>query len=216
MNLTALTAALRTRLGVPTTDAMFTDATCTDLLNWSIKKINSDHDWGWLEKSEAINTVNGTATYTPGADWLRTLMVQYGDYPPLEHVSIDRIRMIGTPAGRPAFYTVFGDLIQLRPVPSAVVALTHLYIRTEPDLTAGGDIPLMPATYHPVLVEYAAYLGMLRISDIQEAGAALARYDKWLARQTTSDAESRFSADLGGGATAPSQQGAPPVSKGLG
>lgn len=208
MDVTALTAAFRTRLGVPATDAMFTDAVILELLNFSIQKINGDHDWAWLEKSESINTVNGTAVYSVGADWIRTLLIQFSDYTPLEKVTIDRIRMLGSPAGRPTFYSCFGDQLHVRPVPTGVTAMTHLYIKIEPDLAGPTDVPLMPKVYQPILVEYAAYLGFLRVGDLQEAGSALARYERWLQRQIDPDAESRYSADLGGGAT-PAPKGKP-------
>src|SRR4051812_9383183 len=110
--------SLRLRLGIPTGDAMFPDATLTDLINNSMHKIDTDHDWPWLEASETITPVGGTATYTPNANWLGTLEVQGGDSPPLKRLDIAELRAMGVPSGRPAFFAVYAEQLTLRPVPA--------------------------------------------------------------------------------------------------
>lgn len=200
MNLGQLRSAVRNRIGVPSTDALFTDSVVNEIVNHALHSIEAEWDWPWLEASENIPTVNGTAAYAVSATWLRTLEVQYGDYPPLERWDIAKLRAMGIPAGRPNYFAVYEDKLQLRPVPTAVVTMTHLYIKRENDLTTDADTPLMPATYHWVIVEYGAYLCYRRSNRLDAAGGALAAYttwrDKWVKQNPT-----RYTEDRGGGDT---------------
>jgi hypothetical protein len=201
MNLSGLRSAVRNRIGVPATDSLFTDPVVNEIVNHALHAIEAEWDWPWLEATENIPTAAGTASYAPlSTSWLRTLELQYGDYPPLERWDIARLRAMGVPAGRPNYFAVYADQLQLRPVPTAVLTLTHLFIKRENDLAADADTPLMPATYHWALVEYAAYLCYRRSNRLDAAGGALAAYtawrDKWVKQNP-----SRYSEDVGGGDT---------------
>lgn len=210
MNLLAIVAAIQQRLGVPTSDAMFTTAVCTDLANSALHMIEMDGDWPWLEATETITPISGTAVYTPDANWTRTIEVQWGDYPPLQRVDISDLRALGSPAGRPQFYAVYAEKLQLRPVPNATSpAITHLYLRTEPDLVDGTDEPLMPAQFHYAIVELAAYLAYRRIHQLPEAGGAQAAYQEWVARMLAR--VNRVSSDQGGGAAHDAMPSAAPA-----
>lgn len=210
MNLTALIAGVQERLGVPSTDSMFTSGVCTNLINSALHMNEMDADWPWLETSETIAPVNGQENYTPNANWLRTLELQWGDYPPLTKVDIRDLRAIGSPAGRPQFYAVYGDQLRVRPVPTGTTpTMTHLYIRTQPDLSSGSDSPLMPANFHYAIVELAAYLGFRRIHQLPEAGGAQAAYQEWLKRMLAR--VERVSPSPGGGAAPAATPGTAPV-----
>lgn len=197
MNLTALTGALRTRLGVPSTDALFTDSVCTELINAAVHAIEVKHDWPWLEAVETINTVNGTDTYTPASGWMRTVSVTISGRPPLERRTIEEIDLLLGASGDPRFYTVFAEQIVVRPVPTSALAMKHRYIKTETDLSAGSDTPLIPAAYHQAVVSLAAHYGFRRSNQLADAGAALAEYQQWEDRMLTRG--DRLSEENGGG-----------------
>lgn len=208
MQLSALRTSLEIRLGVPTTDALFTTAVKTELLNEATQYIDSLFDWPWLEKEASITLVNGTKTYTVPTDWLRTLDVIVADYPPLEKVDIGRLRQMPASAGRPFFFSCFADTLEVRPVPdsgAAALATKHLYIKRETAMSADGDSPAMPDVYQWVIVEQAAYLGFRRAKQASNAQEAQANVKQWL-DPWLQTRPSRYSQDAGGGVVPP-----PPV-----
>lgn len=180
MNLSGLRAAVRTRIGVPDTDALFTDAVVNALVNAALQRISTEGDWPWLEDAEVLTTANGDGDYAVPADWIRTVNVLDASGLPLRRSPIEDLDFIGG-SGQPRLWGIFGDQIILRPIPTTVQSFTHRYIKTEPELTVDADTPLMPVPYHYAIVALAAYFAFRRSSDLQEAGAAKAEYDDWRA-----------------------------------
>lgn len=201
MDLSALRTALRTRLGVPDSDALFTDTVCTALVNAALHSIETRNDWAWLEAVETIATINATDTYTPAATWLRTISVTIPGREPLQRKTIEELDMLLGTTGDPRFYGIFAEKIVLRPVPTSALNMTHRYVKYEADLSANGDTPLMPASYHHAIVSFAAYLGFRRSNQLADAGAAQAEYQQWEERMLAR--ADRKSDDTGGGETPP-------------
>lgn len=200
MNLSAFRAAVRTRGGWPTGDALYTDAVLTQLVNAAVAYIGTEHDWAWLEKQVTVNTAAGTNTYTPAADWQRTISVRHPDGYQLKRVPIDELDLLTDASGPPKVYANPGVSLVVAPTPSAIIALSHRYIASEPDLVADADLPLLPARFHQAVVEYAAYLAFRREGNAAEAGAALAAYTTW--QEQMMKVASRYSTSQGGGETA--------------
>lgn len=201
MTLLSLRDDLRVKLGVPASDALFTDAVCTDLLNNGVAAYSCVWDWPWLEASETINLVAATSAYSPAAAWRQTVALQYQDYPPLKRMDIEDLRQIGG-TGRSFAYAVYAEQLHIRPVPTsteAAIDMTHLYIKNETPLSADGDSPLLPAVHQWIVVEYAAYLGFRRSGQLDKAAASKLAYDGWIETQTQGR-PSRYSEDMGGGA----------------
>lgn len=204
MDLAALRTALRTRLGVPSSDALFTDTVCTSLINAALHAIEVRHDWPWLEAVETIPTVNATDAYTPNAAWMRTVSLTISGRHPLERVSIEKLDSLLGTTGDPRFYGVFAEQLIVRPVPTGALNMTHRYIKKEADLAADANTPLMPASFHESIVSYAAHLGFRRSNQLADAGAALAEFQAWEERMLQRG--DRLSEETGGGeaaATAP-------------
>jgi len=199
VDLTTFRTELRTRLGVPNGDAFFTDAVCTQLVNAGLHLVETEADWPWLEATEAINTAAGIENYQTAANALRTVTVRGPNSIVLERAPILEIeRMNGT--GSPRYYAPFGAQLIVRPVPVAIEALVHRYIRTEPDLAGGADVPLLPASYHSAVVEAAAMFAFRREGRANDAQAARVTFDDWIAQMRRR--ASRRSDDPGGGETA--------------
>lgn len=197
MTLSELQSALRTRLGVPNTDALFTDSVCTDLINQALHAIEVRHDWPWLEAVETITTANGDDDYVPAAGWMRTVSLTISGRAPLERKTITEIdELLGT-TGDPRFYTVFAEQIIVRPVPTSALAIRHRYIKKETDLAGGSDTPLLPASYHGALIALAASFAFRRSNQLADAGAAQAEYQAWEERMLSR--ADRLSEETGGG-----------------
>lgn len=199
MDLTALQTALRERLGIPTTDAFFASGNLTSLLNAALHYIETEFDWPWLETNESIPTVNAQQAYTTAAGAMRTVTVRNATSGVLlRELPLEELDFWGTPAGSPRAFARQASSLLLVPVPTGVESLTHRYVRSEPDLASGTDTPLMPASFHQSIVEYAAYLSFRRDSNVGEAGAALAAYNDW--REQMMRRANRWADTDGGGA----------------
>lgn len=180
MDLITMRAKLRTRLGVPSTDALYTDASCTSLINSALHYIETEADWGWLEQEATITTVAATTDYAFPTRYRSTITITSPDGYPLERATAEHQRLLRAASGVPKVYDVFGTMVRLAPAPTGAQALTHIYVGGEADLSADADLPLVPAVWHDAVVEYAAYLAFRRWGATTEAGSALAAYETWL------------------------------------
>lgn len=204
MNLTALITAVRTRIGVPSTDAFYTDTVVTAEINAALQYITSLGDWEWLEKSETIATVNATQSYNVAADAMRTIDVVDPNGIPLARRNIDEIDFMGTATGSyTRFYAQNKNALVVFPIPNGVWNLKHRYVASEPYLT-GTDTPLMTAQWQESLIAYSAYLLEQRAGNVAQAEAHKTAFADFLSSmQTRAD---RRAVTTGGGQQ-PSQQG---------
>lgn len=185
MNLEQLCDAERARLGVPVSDNFYTPPVLIDLTNEALQAISTEFDWPWLDASTTFDTANGTATYTPPADWMRTRGLCIDGFDAMEYRSLIELREWPTSiTDVPRYFHVNAEQLTLRPVPGSVNTVTHDYVKIEPALANPTDTPLMPSQFHYVIVAYAVHLAHLRAGDVQRATAALADYQGWLKRMT--------------------------------
>ncbi len=186
MNLAQLRDSVRTRLGVPAGDTFFTDPVLTDLINESLQAISAEADWPWLEISTTFATVNGTATYTPPADWSRTRSLCIDGFDALEWRSLAEIREWPTNIiDAPRYYNINAEQITLRPVPGSVYTVTHDYLKDDQTLVTDADVPLMPSGFHYSIIAFACHLAHQRSGDAQRAQAAMGDYQGWVKRMVS-------------------------------
>lgn len=208
MNLTALMTATRTRLGVPSTDAFYTDANVTDLVNAAVQYLSMVEDWPWLEAVETISCVNATDVYATAATAQRTIVLYDAVGIPLERKPLDELVHMGPATGaNPRFFGYRGASLVLRPVPSSSFSLTHVYVGTETRLVSGSDLPTMPQQWHDSIADYAAALGYLRAGDTTRAEPFFAAAERWVAQMRDRAARS---ADSDGGGFNPAPAKAAP------
>ena len=185
MNLEQLCDAERVRLGVPASDTFYTQETLTDLTNEALQAISAEFDWPWLDGVDTFSLVNGTATYTPPADWARTRGLCIDGFDAMEYRSLIELREWPTTiVDVPRYYHINADTITLRPVPGAVNTVIHDYVKVETTLVTPADVPLMPTQFRYSIVAYAVHLAHMRQGDVQRAQAALGDYQGWLRRMT--------------------------------
>lgn len=180
IDVTAMTLAVRTRLGNPATDGFFTDAQILDLLNESIQYNNTLGEWPWTKKTGTISMTAGTNSYSLPNDWVKTRVLSIDGYDTMQELSLKEIRdKVTTEQGAPTYFCVENELIYVRPTPNSSYTVNHDYLQEEPILVNGTDVPLMPEQWRYAIVEYAAYLAHMRQGDFAAADRAMARHQKW-------------------------------------
>lgn len=132
-------------------------------INAAYREVHSQMRWPFLETiNTGLSTVAGTASYTPPmTDWrnVDAIRLTWATDPtqnaPIEYLSpqdlFDKQARDQTPA-TPIYWTMYASQIWFYPIPDQVYQATIYYIKEPVDLSADGDIPLIPVAYHDVLV----------------------------------------------------------------
>jgi hypothetical protein len=136
------------------------------LIDAALQRVSLLHDWPWLEATENIATVAGTAEYTPNANWRTTLRLERDGHPDIEYrIPRDLAGYRQQNTGAPLLYTVERGKLIFAPVPDDVYTIQHVYIRTEPAVTTGTDVPLIPTWAENLVVVTAAHMLAATIKD---------------------------------------------------
>lgn len=181
MNLGQLRTAVYANIGSDPNDGLLTPTAINSFINRALHSLEQEAEWPWLEMQETINVVAGTTSYTPGAsggNWLRTRWLEDQNGKNMEwfsHVELDD-RYSNSSTGQPKTFSVYGDQINIRPIPDGSYTLTHFYQRSEADLVNDTDTPVIPATYHTLIVDYASYLAFRASRETERANEALQAY----------------------------------------
>lgn len=189
MNVAAMVAALRRKLGVNANDGMLTPEVLRDLLNEANTMLEAERDWPWRLRQTTFSTVAGqaeyeAATFAPDADWLRTVELKPANEGPLglrTYTDLDHENPASR-QGAPSLYTFYGATLVLSPTPDGVTSIRHRYVRVSPALTADQDTPLMPAMFRWAIVQQAASLGFQHVGQDDRAQLAEAAVDRWRLR----------------------------------
>lgn len=176
MNHAELRASLERRTGVAF------DATAqTEFLNDALRATAAAADWPWLEATQTITLVAGTAAYALPTGYLDTRSVKLSDGEPVTRVAVeDGDRWDSWQAAPSCGYAIEGDTIVFFPTPAAADTVTHRYTVEETELSADGDEPLLPATFHPAVVCYAAKVMMDRLDQPRRADRFESEFNSWL------------------------------------
>lgn len=170
MNLAELRAAVQERTGVD-----YGVNALNSVINEALADIANEGDWPWLETEATFDTVQGTEGYALPASYSRTRVVAMNG----ETIDARSPRDFENDASSEGF-TVRGNNLVLAPVPSRVATVTHVYFQAEPPLIADTDTPLLPAQYHPAVVNYAASIVLERVGEFKKSERRKDAYDEWL------------------------------------
>lgn len=201
MNLTNLIDAVRTRLGLPASDAFFSDQNITDLVNAGLGYVTGRHDWYWLETTESLITTGASESVVTDADSQRTIALYDSTGIQLEWMGLPDLVRIPADARSDTqrFFGYRGSTIILRPVPDAGgQSLTHIFRSSEPRLLTGTDTPLMPSQFHDAIADWACYFSHLRQGDLNGAGKWQESGEAWIQLMIAS--ADRYADSVGGGA----------------
>lgn len=182
MNLGELRAAIDQRSG-----AAMSPSALNVFVSEASGALSTERDWPWLDATETLNTTKDVAFVTPGATWARTRSLRIAGYGPMERFGIVELEQRWPSASdtrQPDEYAVTSERLELRAVPDAVYAVVHRFVRFQPELLQDTDSPIVPARFHPAIVELATSLVHRRMGDGAAAEACEAAYRRWLIRMT--------------------------------
>lgn len=150
-------------------------------------------DWCFLRKEFEGPLITDTTIYagatlglTDHAQWLGNISIypdgDQGGESELRRITYDRWRRtynFGThDANRPVQYAISpNEELCVGPKPDAAYIARGEYIRTPQVLSANGDVPLMPARFHPAIVKRAKMLLCAHDEAWDALKAATAEYD---------------------------------------
>lgn len=197
MNLAQFRSSLRTRMGVPSNDAFYTDNVCDNFVNAALRDIDGAAAWRWNEDEQSVDIVNGTRSYDLPERYKASLFVATSEGFELERATAAHHRLLRGASGRPKVWDIYGSQLRVAPNPDGAYTLTHAYLKGEVSLDADEEEPILPVVWHQAVIERAVYLAHRRWGNLEEAGAALAAY-QGLLDQMKPNARG-YSEDTGGG-----------------
>lgn len=181
MNLGTMRTSVIENLGTLASDPYFTTAILNGFINKSLRKIDSEFEWPWNQKTGTLTTVIGQQYVAAPADWQKTRLLSIDGSEPFELVSLNELRNEGlTGQSQPYYYAVEDDRIYLRPVPNAVFTIIHDYTSFEPGLTSDADTPRLPVSYHDAVVDLALYYACLKANETSRADRYRESYKDWV------------------------------------
>ena len=176
MNLGQLRAALERRTGVA-----YDSTAANELINDGLRAVAAAGKWPWLFDTQTITLVAGTASYALPAGYLDTRSIVLSDGRRAERIAVEDGDVFSSRQELPTCaYAIEGDEVIFYPTPSAAGTATHRFVRGEEELSSDSDTPLLPATFHPAVVCYAARAVMERLDMPRRADRFEAEYDRWL------------------------------------
>lgn len=172
MNLGQLKIAVDRRTGIA-----YDPAAATEALNEALQQISTEERWPWLQDVWLPAIVAGTKTYSP----------------PAGTTSVRSVTVNGQEIWRAHISVLDGDVgywgwafekeqLVLSPVPGGGEVVQVRISKAEPALVADGDTPLLPAEWHPALVNLASSIVLERLDELQRADRRQKAYDTALRR----------------------------------
>lgn len=187
MNLGELRTAVRLRANVPATDGIWTASFVDDAINEAAAIVSLEHPWPWLQVKVATNAdANGVVDLAALAVDVRDVahvFVEDYEAKKVSSAETDLVANVG-PADARYVWSIWGDTLQIRSAPPITDTVTVRYYRDEARLTADTDTLLMPAVYHPCVVEKACSIGFESTDDQTSAAMHEARSRMLVERMT--------------------------------
>lgn len=177
---------VRSRLGVPMSDQMFTDDILEDNINLAVETIEAEQRWPWQEHVEEVTIDPVEPDIELGATWRATrgvyVVTDNGATVELSLVSPSDLLSVNGTQSAPDVWAPVGNRIMVRPLPSGTVTLLH-YFYTQPEWLRGDDAePAIPDQYAGAIVAKAAELLSVREDDRAAAAGHSADYEAWIDR----------------------------------
>lgn len=141
------------------------DAIVDAHVNKALHKIERAAVWKFSETETDLTVPSGQRTPTSPPSDVGTLLFAY-NLDSGDHLQFwDDSQRVYDPddTGSVAWYGTWGGTLTFYPTPTSDTDVRLRYYRVWPDLSADGDTPLFPATFHDVLADYATAMLLLRV-----------------------------------------------------
>lgn len=185
MNLTALQADLRVKIGNPSTSQV-ADSVLTSYLNKAQKRIADRYRFHKTRKVVTFPTVASTDKYNVPSDYNVVMsLADQTNKRPLRKTSFAFINANPSQTNQqPTRYAIEQGYIHLWPTPDAVYTIQMMYRANPTDLSAGSDTPVFPDAWHEGLPLCARHIYWDDNGDVAKARYALDIYNDWLENKT--------------------------------
>lgn len=178
MNKRELRQAVRLRNGIPDVgDGLAGHTDIDDCVALALIDVCAEARWPWLLTTASLTFSTTTGQVTSGLPvsypHIHKLEInnRVAQYVPLDDFLTEQRRWV---------WTDLGNNIALFPVPSTVPTATLYYWQDEPALDQDTDSPILPATFHQILVARASYHLNLRRNRNAEVARDLAEWQSGL------------------------------------
>lgn len=190
--LTVLTAAVRNRCNLPSSDARVSDADIMDFINQSYQDFEAEYDWPWRQEIDDFNITAGVSEYFPPTALRKTLTITLNDpYIPLIRKTWKWTRRLANPeiTGTPNYYTEFNEKIFIYPAPDIDYTAKYLFMVLHSDLTTGTDQVNSPQWADRIVVTRASSYVAQKLRDSEQYQMFESEYKRQL--KTATDEVSR-------------------------
>lgn len=181
MDTPALITRLETRFADPG-NAIYSSADWLDYLNDAWRWVQAASPWWPMNEigtTVAFSSSQSEASIDAFEGYDVSLVLNQTDGYLLEPIANRTQHRYEVPdpleEGSPRWYRMFGNVIQLIPVPSDPVDIYIEYEGFSADLNISGTDPQFPAKHHSTLIEYALYLAYIDDDDPESAAAHMER-----------------------------------------
>lgn len=182
MNLTALNADLRKKIGNPSV-ASVPDVDLTAKINEAIDFILDRFRFHNNRNICTFDTIASTQSYTLPTAYLNLLSV----WDVTNEVKLEQkddnwaaLNQGITAEGKPLYYVHYKNWIKLYSVPDGVYSIRVRHKASQTALSGATDVPVLPTPWHPGIGRYARYLWWEDSGDIQKAEFAFDGWQRWL------------------------------------
>ncbi len=199
MDLLTLRTRVRKQVGNPTTVDV-PDADLTQHVNTAYRDISNKYRFHKVRKLCTFPTVAGTRRYGLPTDCAAVIRVR----DTTNEVRLEKLddmraaHLIDTDVeGKPTQYTRYRDWLDLHPTPDDVYTIEVFYKGEIVDLSADGDDPVLPTSWHEGIIKLAKYYYYDEQGDIPKATSAFNAYELWASRQPIEVDEEKVDFDSG-------------------
>lgn len=199
MQLSVMRDTLRRRIGNPSTvDTPNSDLTSN--INSAYEEIANRFRFRAMRKSTTVPTVNGTLAYGLPADAVAIINIRDATNEK-RLIKLDDKRRAAlvdvATTGKPTAYFLLQTTYELYPKPDGVYSIILFYKASYTGLSADGDIPVLPLSWHEGILRLAKHYYYSDQSDNPKATLAFNEFDLWAMRQPLEVDEEKGDFDSG-------------------
>ena len=197
-------ASLRDKVGNPSV-ADKADALLTEHINSAYSDITDRYPFSIMRGRVRFNTAQGTGLYNLGAGYTvvlkaynRTRATRLRKIGDREAGEVDLLSVPGaTTQGCPVAYARWGDGVQLYPQPDGIYEIECYLKKSVTPLSADGDTPVIPASWHQGIVLLARWYYYDAIGDVPKSEHSYNTFKLWLADKPSEFEDEKQDIDSG-------------------
>lgn len=141
----------------------------------ALADISAEARWPWLLTTSSLTFVGNSASIPADCVSIANLAIGASGLP-AERAELS----LFIQQNKPWVWTEIGSNINLYPTPATAPTATLYYYKSEPELTTDTQVPLLPVTFHTLVVARGSYHLNVRRGDNNRVGQDLQEYQAGL------------------------------------